>query len=261
MNGEPLHQMDPTRRFSGLVDNYVRYRPDYPPGGIDLVLEGMGFPGMLTVADVGAGTGIFSRQLAERGALVVAVEPNEEMLEACPEHARILRQVGTAEATGLCDASVDLLTCAQACHWFEPLGALREFHRVLRGLGRLAILWNTRDPDDPVTAGYTEAIRKASENHPAESRMDEARGFEETALFTNLREHRVPHEQRMTLQGLIGRARSASYCPTGGPRLTTLIDELTTLHARHADAEGSVCMRYITRIFLAEPSARQSRTH
>lgn len=256
MNGEPLHQMNPTRRFSGLVNDYVRHRPDYPQAGIDLVLEGMGYPRMLTVADVGAGTGIFARQLAQRGALVVAVEPNEDMRSACPPNDRILPQAGRAEATGLRDASVDLVTCAQAFHWFEPEAALREFHRILRGLGRLAILWNTRDADDSLTAGYTAAIRKASDNHPAESRMDEARGFEESAMFINLREHRVPHEQRMSLQGLIGRARSASYCPTEGPRLSTLIDELTSLHARHADAQGDVSMHYVTRIFLADPAPR-----
>lgn len=256
MSGEPLHQMNPTRRFSGVVDDYVRFRPDYPQAGIDLVLEGMGYPGMLTVADVGAGTGIFARQLAQRGSLVVAVEPNEDMLSACPPHDRILPQVGRAEATGLRDSSVDLVTCAQAFHWFEPEAALREFHRILRGLGRLAILWNTRDADDPLTAGYTAAIRKASDNHPAESCMDEARGFEESALFINVREHRVPHQQHVSLEGLIGRARSASYCPTAGPRLTTLIAELTTLHAHHADAQGNVCMRYVTRIFLADPAPR-----
>ncbi len=256
MSGEPLHRMDPTRRFSHVVNDYARYRPDYPPAAIDAVVEGMGYAGMLSVADVGAGTGIFSRQLADRGALVVAVEANEHMLAACPEHARILPQVGTAEATGLCDSSVDLVTCAQAFHWFEPEAALREFHRILRGLGRLAVLWNTRDPEDPMTAGYSAAIRKASENHPAESRMDEARGFAQSALFTNLREHRVPHEQRMTLDGLIGRARSASYCPTEGPALATLIEELASLHARYADAQGAVSMRYVTRVFLAEPVAR-----
>lgn len=257
MTDEPLHQMNPTRRFSGLVDQYVRYRPDYPQHGIDLVLEGLGYPGMLTTADVGAGTGIFSRQLAQRGALVVAVEPNDDMLAACGEHPRILPQAGTAEATGLNDASVDLVTCAQAFHWFEPQSALREFHRILRGLGRLAVLWNARDPDDPVTAGYTAAIRKASDNHPAESRMDEARGFQDSPYFTNLREHRVPHEQRLSLEGLIGRARSASYCPTEGPPLTTLIDELTSLHTRHALPDGNVSMRYMTRIFLADPKPRR----
>ncbi|GAB4384659.1 MAG: class I SAM-dependent methyltransferase [Phycisphaerales bacterium] len=251
---EPLHRMNPTHRFSQRVDDYVRYRPDYPQAAIDAIFEGMGFASLLTVADVGAGTGILSRQLAARGALVVAVEPNPEMRAACTAHERILLQDGTAEATGLKDHSVDLITCGQAFHWFDTEKALAEFRRVIRGLGRLAIMWNTRDVDDPVTTGYTAAIRKASDEHPAESRMDDVRGFEDSAYFTDLRALTFPHVQWLTLDGLIGRARSASYCPTSGPKYRTLMDELTALHARHADPKGRVALRYVTKLFLLSPA-------
>lgn len=251
---DPLHRMDPTGRFSDRVADYVRYRPDYPETALDVMFEGMGFPGLLTVADIGAGTGIFTRQLAGRGALVVAVEPNEEMRAACTEHERILLQDGTAEETGLNDQSVDLITCAQAFHWFEPEKSLVEFRRIIRGLGRLAVIWNTRDADDPVTIGYTAAIRKASDQHPAESRMDHARGFEDSSHFTDLREFTFPHVQWLTLDGLIGRAQSASYCPAAGPRLEKLVDELTALHAQHADADGRVGLRYLTKLFLLSPA-------
>jgi len=251
---EPLHRMNPTTRFADCVEHYAQFRPDYPERAIDLMLEGMGFPSMLTVADIGSGTGILSRQLAERGALVVAVEPNESMRRACFAHERIIPHDATAEQTGLNDGSVDLITCAQAFHWFDPERALPEFRRIIRGLGRLAIIWNTRDTDDPVTAGYTAAIRKASQSHPAESRMDQARAFEQSPLFTDLQEHEIPHVQRLTLDGLIGRARSASYCPKQGPLLDTLIEELTELHAAHADADGCVQMRYMTRLFILSPA-------
>lgn len=253
---EPLHRMEPTSRFSDRVGDYVRFRPDYPETAIDAIFEGLGYPRMLTIADVGAGTGIASRQLARRGARVLAIEPNADMLAALEPHESITPMHAKAEATGLADSSVDLIVCAQAFHWFDSEPTLREFRRIVRPLGRLAVMWNTRDVDDPVTTGYTDAIRSASEQHPAESRMDEARGFEDSPLFENLEVMEFAHEQRLTLDGLIGRARSASYCPKEGPRLDQLVRELTALHARHAGSDGLVAMRYRTRLFTLSPAGR-----
>lgn len=251
---EPLHRMDPTSRFSDRVADYVRYRPDYPEVAIDAMFEGLGYPRMLSIADVGAGTGIASRQLARRGSRVLAIEPNAEMLAALEAHENITPVHTRAEATGLGDSTVDLIVCAQAFHWFDPEPALREFRRIIRPLGRLAVMWNTRDVVDPVTIGYTDAIRAASGQHPAESRMDEARGFEDSPLFENLRAMEFGHQQRLTLEGLIGRARSASYCPKDGPQLVRLVNDLKALHARHADADGLVAMLYRTRLFTLSPA-------
>ncbi len=107
---------------------------------------------------MGAGTGICSRLLADRGARVLAIEPNDAMRAAAEDHPRVEWQRGTAERTGLEDSGVDLVVCAQAFHWFEPQAALQEFHRILRPGGRLALIWNKRDNSDPFTAGYRQAI-------------------------------------------------------------------------------------------------------
>ena len=78
----PLHEQSPTARFSDRADDYVKYRPSYPPEAIDAVLEGLGEPAAVVAADVGAGTGISARLLSARGVRVIAVEPNREMLGA-----------------------------------------------------------------------------------------------------------------------------------------------------------------------------------
>lgn len=244
----PLHSQSPTTRFSDRASDYVRFRPTYPPAAIDAVLQGLGDPATLVLADVGAGTGISSRLLAERGARVLAIEPNLAMAEAAEPHAGVRFVTGTAEATTLEDAAVHAVMCAQAFHWFRPIEALREFRRILKVAGRLALVWNIRDDSDPLTNGYTAAIRRAIGSEPAEMRsVDESmlvpNGFAAAQVLS------FEHSQELDLAGLLGRAASASYVPKSGPAHGSLVLELTHLHAQHANANGLATMRYQTRVY------------
>ncbi len=147
----PLHTMNPLSRFSDRAADYAKYRPSYPDQAIATILEGLGNPSQLVAADIGAGTGISSRLLAERGVRVLAIEPNPSMREAASPHALVEFRNGTAEATNLPDSSVDLVTCFQAFHWFDPAPTLWEFHRILKPSGRLALVWNDRSQEDEFT--------------------------------------------------------------------------------------------------------------
>lgn len=250
-----LSDLNPTGRFTDRAEDYVRYRPTYPAGAIDAILEGLGDPRSVTAADVGAGTGISSRLLAQRGVRVVAVEPNAAMRRAGWTHAggagRVEWREGTAEATGLADGSVGLVVCAQAFHWFRPSEALREFHRVLRPGGRLALMWNHRDGSDAFTAGYRAAILAIGGDPEAERMAFDPGVVAREGLFGTpvLREFR--HEQRLDLDGLQGRARSASYVPKEGPNAAALADRLRALWEAHHDAAGMVRLVYATRVYLA----------
>ncbi len=246
-----LHEMDPTGRFTDRASDYVLHRPDYPAAAIDHVLAGLGDPVRLVVADVGAGTGISARQVAARGARVLAVEPNAAMRAAATPGPRIEWREGTAEATGLDPKSVHLVLCAQAFHWFRQREALAEFHRILRPGGRLALVWNARDHGDPLTRGYIEAIHAVGGEHPAERREFDPTVVTAEGLFTPPALATAPHAQELDLEGLIGRATSASYVPKEGAAFTELRSRLVALHAAHADAGGRVRMRYVTRVHLA----------
>lgn len=136
----PLHTMNPLNRFSDRVAHYVKYRPSYPVAAIDIIFGGLGNPVQLIAADIGAGTGISSRLLAERGISVIAIEPNTEMRQAAKSHELVEFREGTAEVTNLPDASVDLVTCFQSFHWFNPETSLLEFRRILKPSGRLALV-------------------------------------------------------------------------------------------------------------------------
>ena len=135
---------DATQRFSSRVDNYVRYRPAYPNEVVDLLKKECGLTSNSVVADIAFGTGIFTRMLLENGNRVFGVEPNEEMrragerfLEGFPGFTSV---AGTAEATTLPDHRVDIITAAQAAHWFDREKARREFIRILKPGGWTVLL-------------------------------------------------------------------------------------------------------------------------
>ncbi|MFO1093741.1 MAG: class I SAM-dependent methyltransferase [Planctomycetaceae bacterium] len=246
-----LSDLNPTTRFSDRVADYVRYRPSYPAAAIDTILDGLVAAERLTAADVGAGTGISARLLAERGVRVIAVEPNVEMQLGAEPHPRVAWQTGTAEATGLDAGSVDLVLCAQAFHWFRQSEALAEFHRILRPGGRLALMWNKRDSRDPLTAGYRQAIADVDGESAIEMREYDPGIMDRDGQFTPATYFETPNEQRVDLAGLIGRATSASYVPKTGERFETLRNTLVRLHQQYADAAGEVALRYVTQVYLA----------
>lgn len=243
--------MDTVARFNDRADDYVRYRPSYPPDAIHAILEGIRAPSQLVTADVGAGTGISARLLGDTGARVIAIEPGEVMRSAAAPHSRVAWVAGRAEAIALRFEAVDLVVCAQSFHWFRAVDALREFARILKARGRLAIMWNRRSKSDPFTAGYRQAIIDVGGEIAAE-RMDfDPRVIGGSGLLSAPERHVFPNLQRLDLDGLIGRARSASYVPKNGAAGERLIALLRALHARHADAEGAVSLVYETEVFLS----------
>ncbi len=246
------HERDPTGRFADRARDYAAARPSYPPAIIDAVLRGLDDPAALTVADVGAGTGISSRLLAERGTRVLAIEPNGAMREAAEPHGLVRFIDATGEATGLPNGSVDVVSCFQAFHWLRPREALGEFARVLRTGGRVALVWNDRDERDMFTAEYGRILSRASKGEC--DRIDErvSPGLQATGLFVNERVVEEAYEQRLDEGGLIARAMSASYTPKRGDAAAGAVAALRALHARHADSAGTVVMRYRTRAHLAE---------
>ena len=142
---------DSTQRFSSRVGNYVRYRPAYPSAVLDLLKTECGLTGGSIIADIASGTGIFTRMLLQNGNRVSGVEPNAEMRRAAEEALRSSSHftsiAGTAEATTLADQSVDLVTAAQAAHWFDREKARHEFTRIAKPGAWTVLLWNERRTD------------------------------------------------------------------------------------------------------------------
>ena len=162
---------DPTRRFSGPVENYARYRPGYPGEVLGLLRQRCRLTENSEIADVGSGTGALARLFLESGNRVFGVEPNAGMRGAGE---RLLRWYGRftsvaarAEETTLPESSVDLVTAAgQAFHWFDPGPTRREFARILKPGGSVALIWNTRRKEgEPFLAGYEELLQNHGTDH------------------------------------------------------------------------------------------------
>jgi SAM-dependent methyltransferase len=140
-----IHAAAATGYQRGAAD-YEKGRPSYPADAVAAIVDGCDISAASVVVDVGAGTGKFTRLLERTGATVIAVEPVAAMREVLATRSPGLRVLdGTAEALPLADGSADVVTIAQAFHWFDHAAALDEIARVLRPGGALALIWNTRD--------------------------------------------------------------------------------------------------------------------
>ena len=160
--------MNETSKFDTLAAAYAQARPTYPAAIFDALqeLSGRALAGS-RVADVGAGTGISSRQLQEHGATVTAVELSEPMLrQLVAQSPGVGAVLGSANALPLRDGSVDFVTFAQAWHWVDPELAVPEVLRVLKPGGALACFWNHPVADAPWRTGYNDRIRELLDGDP-----------------------------------------------------------------------------------------------
>jgi SAM-dependent methyltransferase len=242
----------PGETFTGKAGDYARFRSAYPEQAVSRILLGLPGASELRVLDAGAGTGIFARQVAERGCRVTALEPNADMRSQAAAHERIAWVPNHVEDNGLPDGSFDVVTCAQAFHWMEPERALSEFHRLLGPGGRLALLWNVRVQDAPFEREYG---RLLSELIPEDKRLAPPDRAEDTLAdsrwFEEVQSCSFGHERRMSVEELVGRTLSLSYGPRGGDERAALQRSLSVLHAEHAGLDGKVYLGYVTELYLA----------
>lgn len=249
---------DPTSYFEPLAGGYARHRPAYPEAAIAAVLDGIAPP--VRAVDVGCGTGIATRLLAARGARVVGIDPSHAMLEAAraeaaPEAGRVEYRLGRAEATGLPAATFDLATACQAFHWFDAPAALRELRRLLVRGGRLALVWNVRERTDPFSRAFDDVAERARAAAEAAGRTTGGghRSADPTkdGHFGRVRQVVVPNPHALTLDELLGRARSASYFPREGPLAAELEAALRAAFAAHA-RDDRVVLAQRTEVTLAD---------
>ena len=150
------------------------------------------------------------------------------------------------------------MTCFQAFHWFTPEPTLQELQRILKPSGRLAVVWNNRDQDDEFTQNYTQLVKTASNQHPAESRLESISPLLFSDLFTQVHCHIFNYRQALNLEGLIGRAQSVSYLPQTGVAHEQLITDLTELYNLQCDEKGLVYLSYRTSVYLAKATKKLS---
>lgn len=246
--------LDPTGRFSSRVDDYVRYRPSYPEAVVELLARECGLSAASTVADIGSGTGFLAQLLLDAGCRVIGVEPNGEMRRAGDQflagYEKFSSVGGRAEETGLADASIDLVTAAQAFHWFDPAGTRAEFVRILRAPRWVALVWNEREVRGAFLEGYEDLLlRYAPEYAKVDHRQIDADRIAKFFGHGNWKLATFPNTQEFDLEGVRGRLRSSSYAPRPGePGYEAITSGLDRIFEAHA-VNGRVSFLYRTNLY------------
>ena len=225
---------------------------------LEMLRETCGLTPEWSVADIGSGTGISSELFLQYGNRVYGVEPNAAMRAAAEaqfaDNPNFISIDGTAEATTLPEAGIDLVVAAQAFHWFDREKARGEFRRILKPDGWVALFWNERRP-------AARRFWKGMNNCCATMRLDylqvNHRNIGEAELdgfFTPgwYRSSECEHLQWFDFDGIKGRLLSSSYAPEPGhPNHDPMMATLARLFADHAQ-DGKVSIAYNTSIYCGQ---------
>lgn len=244
---------DNTKRFSDRVEDYIKYRPNYPPGLVDALGKAMSLHGAEIIADIGSGTGISSLPFLISGHKVLGVEPNKEMREAAEEQLRSFTNFtsidGQAEKTNLPGNSVDVIVCGQAFHWFDRQKSKMEFNRILAEKGNVVLVWNERG----VNSDFMQQYEKILFDHIEEYKILNHRNIDPgiiTDFFSpkKMNKFSLDNKQTLNFPGLIGRLSSSSYFPKSGPQHDKIISDLGHLFQKYKKEE-TVEFEYETKVY------------
>ncbi len=250
--------------FTPLAENYAKYRPDYSTAILRALTAYVGAyePGF-KVADVGAGTGLWTKMLADEGLNVRAVEPCDSMREQGIAYTRgcgVDWLAGSGENTTLRTASVNWITMASSFHWVQQPEGLREFRRALKPGGALTVLWNPRDIEanplhqriEALVNEMVPGLKRVSSGH-AKNTRDWTVELTATGDFGDVIFMEARHEIVMTHERYLGAWRSVNdiQAQAGPERFETLIAAIREIIAPLPE----VVVPYKTRAWTARRAA------
>jgi ubiquinone/menaquinone biosynthesis C-methylase UbiE len=241
-------------RFSNRVENYIKYRPNYPKEILEVFRDEMNLTENSVIADIGSGTGISARLFLENGNRVFGVEPNAPMREAAEdflkEFPRFQSVDGTAENTNLPDSSVDIVIAAQAFHWFDKDKTPLEFRRILRNGGFTALIWNERQLDsNAFLRDYEELLKNYGTDYEKVRHDNLDKEIFEKSFQAVFDVKTFLNVQTLDFEGLKGRLLSSSYTPPEtDSRFEPMLAELQRLFEKYAES-GKIQILYNTKIF------------
>ncbi|QIG96474.1 class I SAM-dependent methyltransferase [Bradyrhizobium sp. 6(2017)] len=243
--------LNPTaKNYRVAVAAYEAGRPSYPAD----IVAALPLQTAHCVVDLGAGTGKFTRLLLPHlspTARLVAVEPVAEMSARLANEAGIEVINTRADAIDLATGSVDLVTCAQAFHWFDNEPSVAEIARLLRPGGTLALVWNNRDDRAPWVDALSVMIEGYAGDTPRQ-RSGRWRWILNDPRFVLEKEIVQDHPHRMPRQGVYERVVSTSYVANLPDAEKAVLREKTDGILREAglgDAD-EVVFPYVTHLYL-----------
>lgn len=195
--------------FGEEADRYKTARPSYHPLLVERFINTFGNG---RVIEIGAGTGIFTKQLAAHGVNVVAVEPVEAMRQVLTSDlpGADVRS-GTAEDLPVAQESFDVVVVAQSFHWFDYERALDEIHRVLCPGGHLVTVWNVKAGDASWHLSYMEIVDRYADDTPRHADMKWRRAIDDDSRFELVDDWQIDNSQPTDEDGIVSRALSTSF--------------------------------------------------
>lgn len=235
--------------FGSVAAEYERARPGYPREAV----RWLSGDDAAEVLDVAAGTGKLTTAIDDAGHRVVALEPSVEMLHQLKrQRGSIPAVAGRAEALPFGGETFDLITVAQAFHWFDQSIAVAEFARVLRPGGHLALLWNFRDE----SVGWVTELSKLIGTEGAQKEKEDLyEPLASSRRFGPCRHREFTFEQPLDRELLAGLARSRSYVATlPEADRNSVVGDVLRLCDEHPSLAGRAgfAMPYRTEVFRAE---------
>lgn len=224
--------------FGSVAADYDRLRPTPPPQALEWLVP----DGCKVAVDVAAGTGLFTRALAQRVNAVIAVEPDEQMRAVLSSRSPgVDVRAGTGEAIPIPDASADAVYVASAWHWLDETRALAEIARVLRDGGRLGVVWSSRDRE----LDWVRLLDLApDEERPSDAIEEQHRtrrdvGIDADRWFVRVERRSFPFTRRMTQSDVVDMVATYSRVLTAGAeRRTAILERARSLLAeRYGDAD------------------------
>lgn len=244
-------------KFDGMGNIYAKFRPNYPKAFIDFLFTDLDLPKNCVFADIGAGTGILTKQLLEKGAAVYAVEPNDDMRKVAEnnlnEFSRFISVKGSAENTTLSDNSIDIITVAQAFHWFDRPKFKKECQRILKPQGKIVLVWNSRDnksepvmENDSINRKYCPNFKGFSGGMRGATTEDDFSDFFSGEYTVKVFRNPLAYSK----ESFVGRNLSASYAlKENDANYAAYVNELEKLFDKYSK-DGILTMPNFTRCYF-----------
>lgn len=248
---------DPVNRFSSRVENYVKHRPSYPAGLVDILKSDCRLTETSIIADIGSGTGILSELFLRNGNAVFGIEPNAAMRQAAERllkgFEKFVSTDGTAETTTLEAESVNFITAAQAFHWFDREKAKQEFARILKPVGWVVLIWNERRLDStPFLRDYENLLLRYGTDYEKVRHENVAGEIVQFFAPAPFKLTILENFQQFDFESLRGRVLSASYTPESGHLyFEPMLAELHKIFQSH-ERNGRVTFEYDMKMFCGQ---------
>ncbi len=241
--------------FDQKTKEYAIGRPTYPKEILNMIRD-IGIKKDSLIADIGAGTGLLTNMLGELDCRIIAIEPNEEMLHECRQYCSSRENIecvhASAENTTLINNSIDIITIAQAFHWFDKQQCKQEFKRILKKDGYVMVVWNDLQKDSELANEYTNILHQYKVKTTAAIADFDPDEEKLTFFGQNFKKVFYDNWHSMTIDEFIGGALSLSYTPSKlDYKYADFIKVLRNLFSKY-QVDNKILFHYKTEICICK---------